>query len=69
MPLPEERLDRVVYVVLRVHPAGQDLLVPAQVFVQHVDEVAGAVGAGDLAVAEHVAHGQELLFQQLHALA
>ena len=40
-----------------------------QVFVQHVDEVAAAVRAGDLAVAEHVADRQQLLFQHLHAVA
>ena len=58
MPLPEERLDRVVNVVLRVHPARQHFLVIPQMLVQHVDEIAAAVRAGDLAVAEHVARGQ-----------
>src|SRR4051794_35879510 len=37
--------------------------------VKHVDEVAAAVGAGDLAVAEHVAHGDELFLEDLDALA
>ena len=37
--------------------------------VQHVDEVARAIGAGHLAVAEHVAGRQELLLEQLHAVA
>src|SRR4051812_48294976 len=69
MPFPEERLDRVVDVVLRVHAACQHLLVVAQVLVQDVDEVAAAVGAGHLAVAEHVAVRQQLLLEHLHALA
>src|SRR5436309_9965370 len=69
MPLPKERLDRIVNVVLAVHPARQHLLVVAQMLVEHVDEVAGAVGAGDLAVAEHVAHGQELLLEEHDAVA
>src|SRR5262245_36135549 len=68
VPLPEERLDRVVNVVLRVYPAGQDLLMPAQVLVQHVDEVAAAVRRRHLAVAEHVGHRQELVLQDLHAV-
>ena len=37
--------------------------------IKAVDEVAAAVGAGDLAVAEHVADRQELFFQKLHAVA
>ena len=37
----------------------------AQVLVQHVDEVAAAVGAGHLAVAEQIHVGQELLPQEM----
>ncbi len=62
MPLPKKRLDRIVNIILRIHPARQHFFMIPQVFVQHVDEVAAAVGAGDLAVAEHVADGQQLLF-------
>src|SRR6266478_2054199 len=69
MPLAEERLDRVVDIVLAVDAAGQDFLVVAEVFVEDVDEVPGAVGAGDLAVAEHVAGGEELLLEELDAVA
>ncbi len=58
MPLPKKRLDRIINIILGIHPARQHLLVIPQMFVQHVDEVAAAVRAGDLAVAEHVADGQ-----------
>src|SRR4051794_1696606 len=54
MPLPKERLDRIVNVVLRVHSASQHPFVISQMLVQYVDEVTAAVRTGDLAVAEHV---------------
>ena len=42
MPLPEKRLDRIVNIILAIHPARQNLLVIPQMLVQHIDEVAGA---------------------------
>ena len=60
MPLPKKRLDRIVNIILAIHPARQHLFLVPQMLVQDVDEVAGAVGAGDLAVAEHVAGGEDL---------
>src|SRR3954470_23352219 len=50
MALPKERLNRIVNVVLRVHPAGQHLLVIPQVLVQHIDEVPAAIGGCNLAI-------------------
>ena len=68
MPLPKKRLDRIVNIILRIHPAGQHLLMIPQMFVQHVDEIPAAIRAGDLAVAEHVADGQQLILQNLDAV-
>jgi hypothetical protein len=61
MPLPKKRLDRIVNIILGIHPAGQHFLMRPQVFVQHVDEVARAIGACDLAAAEHVADRRQLV--------
>jgi len=58
MPLPKKRLNRIVNIILTIHPARQHFLMIPQVLMQDVDEVAGAVGAGDLTVAEHVAGGE-----------
>ena len=69
MAFAEERLDRVVDVILGIDPAGQDALVAAQMFVQDVDEIAAAVGAGDLAVAEHVGDGKQLILEDFDAVA
>jgi hypothetical protein len=44
MPFAKERLDRIVNIVLRVHPAGQHLFMIPQMLVQDVDEVAASVG-------------------------
>ena len=36
---------------------------------EDVDEISAAIGAGDLAVAKHVAGREKLLLEQLHAIA
>src|SRR5258705_11998254 len=41
----------------------------AQMFVEHVDEVSGAVGAGHLAIAEEVADGEQLFLHDFDAIA
>src|SRR5438132_3494793 len=38
MPLPKERLDRIVDIVLGIHAAGEHFLVISQMLVKHVDE-------------------------------
>ncbi len=68
MTLPEKRLDRIVNIILGIHPAGQHLDMISQMFVQHIDEIPAAIRAGDLAIAEHVADGQKLLLEDLHAV-
>ena len=40
-----------------------------QMLMQHVDEVAAAICASDLAVAEHVGDGEELFLEELDAVA
>jgi hypothetical protein len=57
MPFTEASLARVVDIILAVDPVRQDSFVGAQMLVDDVDEIAGAVGAGNLAIAEHVADG------------
>ena len=43
MPLPEERLDGIVDVILRVDSTCQHLLVIPQMLMQDIDEVSAAV--------------------------
>ena len=69
MPLPKKRLNRIVNIILRIHAAGQHLFMPAKVLVEHVDEISRAIGAGHLAVAEHVADGEKLFFEEFDAVA
>ena len=50
----DEGLDGFVDVFLGVDAVGDEVVAVGELVVEDVDEVAGAVGAGDLAVAEEV---------------
>jgi hypothetical protein len=52
MSFAKERLNRIVNIVLAIYSTRKHFLMSAQVFVQHVDEIPAAIGAGDLAIAK-----------------
>ena len=68
MSLTEESLNRIVNIILRIHPARQHPRLFFHMLVQHVDEVSRAIRRRDLAVAEHIADGQQLFLQELDAI-
>ena len=69
MPLPKKRLDRIVNIIFRIHPARENLWLFFHMLVKHVDEVTGTIRRRDLAVAEHIADRQQLFLQELDAIA
>ena len=65
----EETLDGFVDVFLGVDAVGDEVGGVGELVVEDVDEVAGAVGAGDLAVAEEVDLGEEGVEEEAAAVA
>src|SRR5947207_3419477 len=68
MPLAKERLDRVVNIILRIHPTRQHLLMPAQMLVQDINEISGAISTGHLAIPKQIARRQELFLENLDTI-